>query len=61
MTQAILNGRKLYVVDAHRGDLLSRYVVRADTLPGEFLVLKRELAGRDRTIPAQSKGIPLLA
>jgi hypothetical protein len=44
MTQAILNGRKLYVVDAHRGDLLPRYVVSADTLFAAFMELKRELA-----------------
>jgi hypothetical protein len=44
MTQAILNGRKMYVVDAHRGDLLPRYIVRADSLLGTFLESKRELA-----------------
>jgi Fe-S cluster biosynthesis and repair protein YggX len=36
MTQAILNGKRLFVVDAHQGRLLPRYVVRADTLLGFF-------------------------
>jgi hypothetical protein len=44
MTQAILNGKRMYVVDALRGELLPRFVVRADALLGAFMELKRELA-----------------
>ncbi len=45
MSEAILNGKKMYVVDAHRGGLLPRYIARADTLLGAFLELKRALSG----------------
>jgi hypothetical protein len=43
ISEAVTNGRPMYVVDAHRGGLLPRYVVRVDTLLGAFLALKREL------------------
>jgi hypothetical protein len=34
MSEAMVNSRKTFVVDAHRGYLLPRSVVRADTLLG---------------------------
>jgi hypothetical protein len=43
MCEAILVGRRMWVVDAHRGDLYPRHVVNGDTLLGAFLELKREL------------------
>jgi len=43
MVEAIVKGWRMYVVDAHAGNLLPRYVVHADTLLGAFLHLKREL------------------
>jgi hypothetical protein len=36
MVEATVKGRQMYVVDAHRGNLTPRYVVRADTLPGRI-------------------------
>jgi len=41
MSEAIIEGKRMFVVDAHRGDLLPRHIVRADTLLGAFLELKR--------------------
>ena len=43
MTEAVIGGRRVHVVDAHAGNLLPRYVVHADTLLGAFLQLKRDL------------------
>lgn len=54
MSEAILNGKKNYVVDAHRGHLVPRNIVRADTLLSAFFELKRELAaGEGRRSSAQ--------
>jgi len=38
-----VNSRKTFVVDAHRGELIPRYILRADTLIGAFMELRREL------------------
>lgn len=43
MCEAVMNGQRMYVVDAHKGGLAPRYIVRADTLLGAILKLKWEL------------------
>ena len=43
MSEAIIEGKRMFVVDAHRGDRLPRHIVSADTLLGAFLELKNEL------------------
>jgi len=43
MSEAIIEGKRMFVVDAHRGDLLPRHIVKADTLLDAFLELKNEL------------------
>ena len=52
MSEAIIEGKRMFVVDAHRGDLLPRHIVKADTLLGAFLELKNEL--RDPSVSPQS-------
>lgn len=41
MCEAVVNGEQMFVVDALRGDLVPRYVVKADSLLGAiFSALK---------------------